>query len=512
MRVSLLFSLLAASPLWAASNIVDIPNQRGARITGIAANLGVGSALAGVGDLNKDGRADIAVGAPFTSRAGAVNVGAVYVYFGADAPGAALNATALNGANGFKISADTQAANTLLGALVRGVGDVNNDDVDDLLITTNAQSPSRVYLLFGKPTGQSFPAVLDVGALGSAGVVFNGEGASDQFGAAIGGGGDVNGDGIDDLVIGAPGFAGQSGRSYLIFGRATWPASMLVGNEPGTSVSKINAAASADQLGAYVSIGADINNDQRAELFLNGFASDASSGGNEGVLYVLFGRASANPWPAASSVSALNGSNGFAFSGVGLAGGFGFPGLSLGDFNGDGIGDFAASTPGFAGNTRGQIAVVYGSANFSASFSVGGLNGTDGTRFVGAQLGDQAGFDLAAPGDLNADGRTDLLIAAPGADPDGISNAGRVYVIYGPATPFAAEVSLAEVGRGQVFGELFNGSTANFQAGTVASVGKFSNADASADFLIGSLSAAGDAYLVYRARDEFFRDGFENAP
>ncbi len=513
MRIFILVLATAlALPCFAATSISSVPGTRGVRIVGQAAGDALGfNNMTALGDINGDGRSDIAVAAPGVDRAGATNVGAVYVHFGADGNLANLDVSTLNGVNGFKVVGSALAQNSQLGLFTTGIGDVNNDDASDLLIGSRGvlQGPAqfgRAYIIFGKPVGQTFPESIDVSNLGSAGVVLNGATGNDFFGAdAVSGGGDLNGDGIEDFAMGAEGFNGLGGIVYLIFGRASWPTAISVGTEPATSVVTFTQESAGDQLGSYVSIGADINNDARSDLFINAYAGDVVGNNGEGKLYVVFGRPAGTPFAASQSVGALNGSDGFQLRGNVNFSGFGSPVIALGDFNGDGLGDFVAS--GVVG--AGAAALIYGKPNWDAIDSISELSGPDGTRFAGTAAGDAAGAYLAAPGDVNGDGKADLMISGPGADITGLSNVGKVYLIYGTDVPFAADVNLSAV-EATIAGEVFQGSTANFAAGPISAIGKFSNVDILPDFVIASETTNGDVYVVTKANDTVFRNGFEN--
>jgi len=509
MRIFELVSvLLIATTCVAATPISGIPGTRGVRIVGQAAGDALGfNNMSALGDINGDGRSDIAVAAPGTNRAGATSVGAVYVHFGADGNLSNLDVSGLNGTNGFKIIGSALAQNSQLGIFTTGIGDVNNDEASDLLIGSRGVGQiGRAYIIFGKPNGQAFPPTIDVSNLGSSGVVLNGASANDFFGNdAVSGGGDLNGDDIEDFAMGAEGFNGLGGIVYLIFGRSNWPAAINVGSETAASVVKFTQESAGDQLGSFVSIGADINNDSRSDLFINAYAGDAVGNNGEGKLYVVFGRPAGVPFAATQSVGSLNGSDGFQIRGNVNFAGFGSPVIALGDFNGDGLGDFAASGVIGAGST----ALIYGKSNWDAINSISDLTGPNGTRFAGATAGDAAGAYLAAPGDVNGDGKDDLMISAPGADITGLSNVGKVYLIYGTAAPLASDVNLNAV-ESSVVGEVFQGSTAGFAAGPISAIGKFSNVDVLPDFLIGSETANGDVYVVTKASDNLFKNGFEN--
>ncbi len=116
----------------------------------------------------------------------------------------------------------------LSGRSVSGAGDINGDGIDDLIIGAcgadpNGSASGESYVVFGRDTG--FDAALELSELdGSNGFVINGIRRDDRSGVSVSGAGDINGDGIDDLIIGAPGAGlsgSASGESYVVFGRDT---------------------------------------------------------------------------------------------------------------------------------------------------------------------------------------------------------------------------------------------------------------------------------------------------
>jgi|GEM_PF-3315299 len=501
-----LAALSVSTASFAVTSIETIPNARGLRVVGQPVGSALGfSETSAMGDLNGDGRADLVLAAPSAGRPGAAGVGTAYLFFGSDALGASLNVSSAN----TTIVGSALFASTNLGRFVTGVGDVNNDNVDDFFLGTSrgATGQGAAYLIFG---GATLPAQINVSNLGSAGVLLTGEFSGDNFGVfASSEGGDVNGDSINDFLIGAPSADGQRGRSYLVFGRSSWPQTLSMIGQPASSVVQLSGANPGDLFGVANHIGADINNDGLPELFINASAFDLTANSDEGRSYVIFGRSAANPWPVTFAMTAINGSNGFSVTGSIPVGGFGAPILSLGDVNGDGVGDFAMGQARGAGS----VALLYGKANWDANISVSELDGVIGTRFTGEANGDAAGAYLAAPGDLNGDSFAELMISAPGADPLARSNAGKVYVIRGRAANFAAAEPLSAV-EAAIAGEVFIGPTANFGAGPISGLGKLNNGDAAPDFLIASETAAGDVYVVLRQAGvtDGFKNGFESIP
>ena len=166
-----------------------------------------GSSVSSAGDVNGDGIGDLIIGA---SSAGNFDVGESYVVFGSNGElESSLDLSNLDGSNGFAIDS-LDDIRSRLGSSVSSAGDVNGDGFDDLIIGApyadsngyfrNGQS----YVVFGNSGG--WASRLDLTTLdGSNGFVINGLDGNDYSGSSVSSAGDVNGDGFDDLIIGAPG-------------------------------------------------------------------------------------------------------------------------------------------------------------------------------------------------------------------------------------------------------------------------------------------------------------------
>jgi Ca2+-binding RTX toxin-like protein len=206
-------------------NLSTLNGTNGFKMSGGAADDRSGYSVASAGDVNGDGFADLIVGAPLADSNGPSS-GASYVVFGrAGGFGANLNLSALNGTNGFKISG--AAASDYSGRAVASAGDVNGDGFDDLIVGAGRADPNggnsgASYVVFGRASG--FGPNLNVSTLdGTKGFRISGEAASDYSGESVASAGDVNGDGLADLIVGAPSADSNgrgSGASYVVFGRA----------------------------------------------------------------------------------------------------------------------------------------------------------------------------------------------------------------------------------------------------------------------------------------------------
>ena len=176
--------------------------------------------------MNGDGVDDLIVGARGVDSDGRYDVGASYVVFGSsDGFAASVDLGALDGSNGFRI--DGIDAYDQSGFSVAGAGDLNGDGFGDLIVGAPGAdddgdySVGESYVIFG--SGEGFAPSIDLAALdGSQGFRLVGIDSGDQSGIAVAGAGDVNGDGLDDLIVGARGADADgvynAGESYVVFG------------------------------------------------------------------------------------------------------------------------------------------------------------------------------------------------------------------------------------------------------------------------------------------------------
>ncbi len=343
-----------------------------------------GYSVATAGDVNGDTFADLIVGAPGNNAAG-LNAGRVYVYFGGPAEDAVADLVF------------TGEYRNKFGIAVGTAGDFNGDTYDDVIVGTDPQSvagvPGRAYVYFGGP-----------GADSTADLFFSGTTVGDAFGYSVGSAGDVNGDTYDDLIIGAfhDNTSGSAtGRAYVYFGGPGFDATadlVLTGEVTG------------DEFGISVGSAGDVNGDSYVDLIVGAKRNDGGCG-NCGRAYVYFGG------PTVDSTADL------VLDGLSWGSGFGADVAGTGDVNNDGYDDVIVAAPlyeAYMESYRGAAYVFFGGAAPDAAHDL---------FFQGSTTQDNLGSAVGAAGDMNGDGADDFLVGAYWAE----NGAGCAYVHLGGA-------------------------------------------------------------------------------
>jgi len=407
------------------------------------------------------------------------------------------------------------------GAAVSTAGDINGDGIDDLIIGAPSASPNvgysgASYVVFGDDQG--LPNPLNLSAIdGSNGIIFNGVANYDEAGASVSAAGDINGDGIDDLIIGAPYASGLDGAAYVVFGSdQAWTSPVNLSGLNGTNGFLINRVAAADTLGISVSAAGDINGDGVDDLVIGAILA-GTKGAFNGAAYVVFG--SGEAWTSPLELSSLDGDNGFVMNGVSTGDEAGTSVHAAGDVNGDNIDDLIIGAPNADpnGDDSGASYVVFGSDEaWPSSLNLSGLNGSNGFVLKGVSAGDKSGSSVGFAGDINMDGFADVIIGAPLADPHG-DDSGASYVVFGSDQAWPASVNLSSLNGSNGF--VINGvSAGDNSGGSVSSAGDMNN-DGLADIVTGAQHAdsngnnSGTSYVIFGVAavngDVIFADSFE---
>ena len=337
-------------------------------------------------------------------------------------------------------------------------------------------------------------------ANGKGGFVVNGATAGDTAGRRVSEAGDVNGDGLDDFIIGArqadPNGA-DSGAAYVVFGRKDGRNIELSDIEAGIGGFVIRGVSAGDNAGASTHGGSDVNGDGLADIVV-GARHDDPNGNNSGAAFVVFGKKDTT----AVELSAIEaGTGGFVINGANAGDIAGNKAVLTGDVNGDGIDDILVSAQGDGSNgaNAGAIYVVFGKTNTTAVELSAVAAGAGGFIIKGASAGDEAGW-VSHAGDINGDGYFDVALSAYGADPGGRADSGSVYVVFGKSDVGAVELSNIDAGNG---GYAIHGIAAGDRAGWGVDGGTDVNGDSLADLVIGAAEAyngadrTGAAYVVY---------------
>ena len=502
--------LAAPAAATAAQPDVDLLADANIRFDGQADFDRAGYSVAGAGDVNGDGRDDVIVGAQGAGNNGRAGSGSAYVLYGASMP-TNVDWAAL-GAGGFRI--DGALANDLAGFSVAGAGDVNGDGRDDVIVGApfagnNGRTASgSAYIVYGSNT----PTNLDLAALGASGFRIDGAAANNFAGRSVAGAGDVNGDGRDDVVVGAEGAdnngRANSGSAYVVYGSSSTPAAPIDLAALGSGGFQIDGAAAIDEAGYSVAGAGDVNGDGRDDVIVGAPLADNNGRHSSGSAYIVYG----SDTPTNVDLFAL-GADGFRIDGAADLDFAGWSVAGAGDVNGDGRDDVIVGAP-FAGNNgrtaSGSAYIVYGS-NTPTNLDLAAL-GASGSRIDGAAAVDQVGYSVAGAGDVNGDGRDDVIVGARIADHNGRANSGSAYVLYGASMP--TNVDLAALGAGDF---RIDGALANDLAGfSVAGAGDV-NGDGRDDVVVGAPEAdnngpsSGSAYLIMGDSDsDGVRDEADN--
>lgn len=374
-----------------------------------------GRTVAGAGDINGDGYADVIIGNPNYTNTG--NGGEARIYYGTPTGLDSINYVTL-----------TEPSNgSLFGAAVSGATDLNGDHYADIVIgapkyKVDNEVRGAAFVYYGAPTGLiTTPKILP------------GKSDNASMGAAVAGLGDTNGDGFDDLIVGAPTTntpAVEAGAAWVYYGSAS-------GVDNSTTFLKSEYGGT--RFGTSVAAAGDVNGDGFSDAVVGIPGWEISK---SGAIAVYLGQ------PAGLQETYKQ----FHYGSL-TDTGFGTSVSGAGDLNGDGYSDLIVGSPGhsYMQLKIGRFTVIPG--NYPGANGPGTVTGW---AAIGAAAMDQMGTSVSGAGDVNGDGFSDIIVGIPGYDTPTAQEAGRIRTYYGGGE-FAAQNEDFLVRRANV--TLYNAGT-----------------------------------------------------
>ena len=347
-------------------------------------------------DLDGDGVPELVVGDPQQQVGGpGVHEGAIWVFPGGVTEDAAAEEDAIRllGPNQSSYAGESLAW-----------GDLDGDGDDELAVGAPFDNPGlgpylgAVFIIDGMPTEDADLDEVDGHYLW---------GLEDaEAGAAVAFPGDFNGDGYAELFVGAPDLENGKGGAFLVMGPITgdtkiaWSNSQVFhGNKGGDAGQSVDGAG-------------DLNGDGLMDVIVG----SPNGWDYKGAAYVVHGPTSSHHLPT----------EGIRLEGIAVQGKAGWSVAGLGDVNGDGKDDVAVGSPLQGEDDTGRVFIVHGPLTSSME-----LQNSDAT-LSGVQAGSMLGQNLTAAGDIDGDGLGEVLVGAPGDDHDTGEDAGAVYLFYAP--------------------------------------------------------------------------------
>jgi|WetSurSiteA1Bulk_404760.scaffolds.fasta_scaffold01023_4 hypothetical protein len=376
--------LLLALPVW---SVQSVRAQTLLQSFSLGSNFGY--AVSSAGDVNNDGYNDVMVG----SFGMNTYTGRVDIFFG----GVSMD-------NIPDVTMTGETTISYFGYSLSSAGDVNGDGFDDVVVGAYryGSSMGRSYIYFGGTTMNNI-----------ADVTLSGE-ADSQFGYAVSAAGDLNEDGYDDVVVGANKYSTSTGRAYIYYGSD---------NMDNIADDTLTGEANNNQFGCDVSSTGDVNGDGHDDIVIGALNYNLGAGR----AYIYYGGGNL----ANTADAILDGESSGIYFGINVS--------AAGDVNDDGYDDVAVGASGYNTNT-GRVYIFFGGNSMETTADV---------TFTGEASGSFFGYSLSAPGDINNDGYGDVMVGAYRYN----STTGRVYVYHGGSSmDNTADIIMNGVATGNGYG------------------------------------------------------------
>lgn len=391
---------------------------------------GFGAAVASLGDLDGDGRIELAVGAPF-DRVNDTSHGAVYI-LSMNSNGTIHSET--------RISHETNGGPTLdpfgnFGSSVASIGDLDGDGLTDLAVgarsgRTNDTYTGTLTILFMNSNG-TVRRSSTISSQTNGGPVL---GTNHCFGSSVASLGDIDGDGVIDLAVGADGTP-TTGAVYLLRMNADGTAKVSTRISPGLNVPP---PFSGSRFGSSVTSLGDLNGDGVTDLAVGSARHESadpdisSSAYRTGGIYALFMNSDGTVKEFTRITGSENGGPTLYYDDY-----FGSSVASIGDLDGDGVVDLAVGAAGFGSYAGAEFVLLMNSdGTVRHSSRIANASQIDSTilasRFIGRSV--------ANLGDLDGDGVSDLAVGALGDATN--QNRGAVHVLFLEELPDSITLTL----------------------------------------------------------------------